>query len=338
MPDLNLRNPEVTAELQDVARQWLDLGVDGFRLDAAQHLVEEDGVYANTPDNSAWLAGFDSAVKAVRPDALLVGEVWADSTTSSSYVPHQVDLTFDFPSADAAAKFAVIGDADALLSSATDDLTEYPQWQAGVFTDNHDRARLASLAFDDPDRLRLIATWQLTQPGVPFLLYGQELGLPGQKPDERIRSPLPWSDDAPAAGFTTGKPWEPLQGGWRELNVAAEQADPHSLLHLYQRLIRVRAQQPALRTGSYRTLKVDEPGGFAYLRTLADEQVLVLGNASAAPIHGLTVRLPARSRGTWTSLLGPALDQDSAGARFTPVGTLQPWDTVVLRRVSAAHH
>ena len=59
MPDLNLRNPDVTAALDDVARFWLDdLGVDGFRLDAARHLIEDGETLQNTPETFAWLAGF----------------------------------------------------------------------------------------------------------------------------------------------------------------------------------------------------------------------------------------------------------------------------------------
>jgi alpha-amylase len=75
MPDLNLRNPAVTAELEDVARFWLDdMGVDGFRLDAAKHLIEDGkDAQTNTPETKAWLAGFKEAVDAVNPDALLVG-------------------------------------------------------------------------------------------------------------------------------------------------------------------------------------------------------------------------------------------------------------------------
>ena len=330
MPDLNLRNPEVTAELEDVARFWLDLGVDGFRLDAAQHLVEQDGEYANTPDNAEWLSSFNAFVKGVDPDALLVGEVWSDSITSSEYVPGQSDLTFDFTSADSAATLATIGDADRLLTAAEDDLDNYPEGQVAVFTDNHDRNRNASLAFDDPDRLRLLATWLLTQPGVPFLYYGQEIGLPGVKPDEQIRTPMPWSDASPAAGFTTGEPWEDLQGGWEATNVATQQADPDSLWNHYARLIAARNASPALRTGSFETLEVSDDAGFAYLRTLGDEQVIVLGNAGRAPIDGLTITLPEESSGTWTSLLGQQIAQPT-GTAFTPVADLAPWETAIVR-------
>ena len=239
MPDLNLRNAAVIgARSRTSPRYWLDQGVDGFRLDGAQHLVEEDGVYAeHRGQQGRGSTGFNEFVKSVRADALLVGEIWTSSTVSSSYVPDQVDLAFDFDTADAASALASSGFADALLSAAESNLSKYPDWQVGVFSDNHDRDRLASLAADDPGRLRLIATWLLTAPGVPFVYYGQEIGLPGQKPDEQIRTPLPWTGDGPSAGFSTATAWEPLQPGWQQRNIAAQQADAGSLWNQYAQLV-----------------------------------------------------------------------------------------------------
>ncbi len=77
MPDLNLANPDVTAELDAIGRFWLDeMGVDGFRLDAARHLIEDGRQLENTPATFEWLAGFRERLKADHPDALVLGEVW----------------------------------------------------------------------------------------------------------------------------------------------------------------------------------------------------------------------------------------------------------------------
>ena len=90
MPDLNLRNPAVTAELKDIARFWLqDMGVDGFRLDAAKHLIEDGRVQTNTPETLAWLKDFKASVDAAKPGSLLVGEVWDPASIAGSYVPGQ---------------------------------------------------------------------------------------------------------------------------------------------------------------------------------------------------------------------------------------------------------
>ncbi len=330
MPDLNLQNPEVTAQIEEIASYWLDLGVDGFRLDGAQHLVEEDGVFANTAANKQWLTRFNDYVKSVRSDALLVGEIWIGSAISSSYVPSQVDIAFDFDTADAASDLASSGfGSDELLGATDRNLSQYPAWQVGVFTDNHDRDRLASLAGQDPGRLRFIATWLLTQPGVPFLYYGQEIGLPGRKPDERIRTPLPWTGDAPSGGFSTAQAWEPLADGWQQRNVAAQQVDEGSLLRHYAALVNIRNAHAALRTGEYASLEVDDSSGFAYVRTLGDEFVVVLGNASDEPVATLAVTLPEGApQGEWASVLGPQAAQSDS--QTITVTNLAPWETAIL--------
>ena len=75
-PDLNYRNPAVTAKMDDVVRFWLqDQGVDGFRLDAANYLIEEGQVQQNSDATHTWLAAFRKFYKQVKPQALTVGEI-----------------------------------------------------------------------------------------------------------------------------------------------------------------------------------------------------------------------------------------------------------------------
>ncbi len=332
MPDLNLTNPDVTEEIEDIARYWLsDVGVDGFRLDGAQHLVEQDGVYANTAANKDWLAGFNAFVKGVRSDALLVGEVWIGTQISKGYVPSQVDLVFDFDSSDAARSSAGSGFGSTLLKATEKYVLQFPDRQVAVFTDNHDKDRLASFVGDDPGRLRFIATWLVTQPGVPFIYYGQEIGLPGKKPDELIRTPLPWTGDDPAGGFTSGTPWEPLADGWQERNVAAQQADDSSLMRHYARLVAARNAAQALRHGDYEALETEGLDSFAFLRRTADDVVLVLGNAGGSTEKDFAVMLPeGLPGGSWTSMLGQQIEQPSGSGAYSPVDELDAWETLVL--------
>ena len=128
-------------------------------------------------------------------------------------------------------------------------------------------------------------------PGTPFLYYGEEIGLTGTKPDERIRTPMPWTGDAPAAGFTTGTPWEPLQDGWETVNVAAQADDPASLLSTYRDLIRVRAAVPALQHGATVRVAGGAPEVTGWLSTTGDETVLAVVNLSDDPVdaYGLTL-------------------------------------------------
>ena len=65
------------------------------------------------------------------------------------------------------------------------------------------------------DKAKLAASVLMTAPGVPFIYYGEEIGMTGEKPDEQIRTPMQWSAEG-NAGFTTGSPWEPVNGDYRE--------------------------------------------------------------------------------------------------------------------------
>ena len=110
MADLNLANPDVTTELDDIARFWLeDVGVDGFRMDAIKHLFEEGSALEELPATHAWLEGYQDRMEAYKPDTLLVGEVYSDSSLSAGYVPDDVDLTFDFGFAEAVVGGAFAG-------------------------------------------------------------------------------------------------------------------------------------------------------------------------------------------------------------------------------------
>ncbi|MFT3683418.1 MAG: alpha-amylase family glycosyl hydrolase [Phycisphaerales bacterium] len=98
MPDLNFRNPQVTTEIKGTARFWLtQMNVDGFRLDAIRHLIEDGKVQENTPETHAWLKDFQAYCKSVKPDCFTVGEVWSDTRTIASYVNGaEMDSAFEF--------------------------------------------------------------------------------------------------------------------------------------------------------------------------------------------------------------------------------------------------
>jgi glycosidase len=283
LPDLNLRNPEVTAELTADAGFWLtDVGVDGFRLDAAKHLIEDGATTENTPETHEWWKTFRGTVEAKSPAALLLGEVWDTPQNSSSYVPDDLDLTFDFALASTEAFGAQSGDGSSVSRALATISSLYPLSSGfGAFLTNHDQDRIASQLKGEAGALRVAADLLLTGPGVPFIYYGEEIGMTGAKPDERIRTPMRWDGTSPAAGFSTDAPWEALSDDPASINVAAESADPGSLLSHYRDLIRVRAAHPALATGSWTAIDVDAPGVVAALRTSPTETALVLTNVSA---------------------------------------------------------
>jgi alpha-amylase len=139
----------------------------------------------------------------------------------------------------------------------------------------------------------------LTLPGVPFLYYGEEIGMSGAKPDERIRTPMQWSGEA-NAGFSDAMPWQGPNPDYTTRNVAAQLADEGSLLRRYIRLIRLRSAYEALRTGEL----IPVPSGniyvWAYVRHGEAEDVLVVHNLSDAPLsdYALAVRGSVLAPGT----------------------------------------
>jgi glycosidase len=119
---------------------------------------------------------------------------------------------------------------------------------------------------------------------VPFVYYGEEIGQIGEKPDEMIRNPMPWSS-AVHGGFTqANRPWEPLQPGHATRNVAVQDADPASLLNHYRRLIRLRQSKPALSRGSFRSLETGREDVIAWERAAEGERIIVVANLSDAAI------------------------------------------------------
>jgi len=342
MPDLDLANPAVSAAMDDVAAFWLDdLGVDGFRLDAAKHLIEDGAQLTNTPATLTWLEGFRSRVKAVDPRALLVGEVWDSTSISAGYVrAGALDMSFAFELASSTLSAIRMGDAGSLEQVQAEVTTDYPPGGYGAFLTNHDQDRTMDVLDRDPAAAALAGTLLLTGAGVPFIYYGEELGMSGRKPDEEIRTPLAWDATEPAHGFTTGQAWEAFAPTADVANVATQVADPGSLLADYRALIGLRATHAALRDGDFIPIDDAPPGVYAYLRHAGNETIAVVANLGDAPIDdaGLTLAQGPLCGQPNVDLLfgqavvaGPVVNAGGGFDGYVPVRHLEPRQTVVFR-------
>jgi glycosidase len=293
MPDLNLENPKVTAELGSIGDFWLDdMGVDGFRIDAARHLIEDGRRLENTDATFDWLVAFRSRLKSTKPEALVLGEVWDASSMSARYVKDgSLDLSFDFGLASATITSLRSGDAGSLRAAQAEVARLYPPGGLATFLTNHDQDRIMSQLDGDVDAARLAATFLLTGGGTPFIYYGEELGLTGRKPDERIRTPMRWDGTKPAAGFSAADPWEALGDDPPGTDVATEAADAGSLLSTYLSLVRLRTTYPALAGGDWIPIAAEASSVVAYLRHLAGQSMLVVANLGAEPVEGPVLSL-----------------------------------------------
>lgn len=291
MPDLNYDHPAVREEAKRVATYWLtEMGADGFRLDAIKHLFERDQgrVVEHVPATHEFLREFAAHVRAVKPDAFTIGEVWDSIGAMLRYYPDQLDAYFAFEVSDAILEAVRTGSATPLFPPFRRLQREVPAGRWAPFLRNHDQTRTVTALGGDTARARLAATILLTLPGLPFVYYGEEIGMTGDKPDERLRTPMHWSR-APAAGFTRGVPWEPLQPDSFTANVEAHEADGGSLLNLHRRLIHLRAQHPALGAGTLLPLAASRDAVAAYLRRDGTRAVLVLVNLGRTPLAGVTL-------------------------------------------------
>ena len=287
MPDLNYANATVAKEMESIAEFWLNLGVDGFRVDAIQHIFEsEDGNIRSQPETFEWLAGFEAFIKTVNPDAFIVGETWTDTGTIVKY--HEdgdLDMSFNYPLWSAILDAVSSRSASDLAFMLEQDERLYPEDALrGTFVSNHDQIRPATtfgLLRRDEARIKLAGGLLLSLPGVPFIYYGEEIGMPngeGER-DEQKRTPMLWNSGE-HFGFSEAEPWHPFSSEDEAITVAAQEADPDSVLNTYKDFVALRKSNPALHSGRTEVLDTDERSLLALIREAEGQRVLVLANVS----------------------------------------------------------
>ena len=291
MPDLNYRNPAVTKQMFNVTKYWLEnIGVDGFRLDAAKHLIEEGNKIENTNSTHEWLKGFYTFYKSVNPNAYTVGEVYGAGAFLGTKYTQQLDHIFNFELASGIVN-SVGGESNTGINSAWNfTLKDISNGEYATFLTNHDQNRVMSVLNGNGAKAKLAAVMLLTSPGTPFIYYGEEIGMQGKKPDEDIRLPMQWNADA-NAGFTTGTSWRAPNADYSQVNVAAQEQDPNSLLNLYRMLTKLRVEHPALRSGKLIILETSNAGVYAVVRSDSKENILVLVNLKGTPISDYALSL-----------------------------------------------
>lgn len=289
MPDLNYQNPAVVEEIKNVFKFWIELGVDGFRLDGARHIIEEGMKQVDTPSTHRFFKDLRTFVKNLNPEILLIGEVWADRFTASTYIKSgdELDLIFDFDLATGYLSSAKYGNAGRALNALKFTQRLFPGEKSASFLTNHDMDRIMSELGGDIEKAKNAAFMLLTGPGVVFLYYGEEIGMEGKRGDEDTdinrRLPMQWTGGE-SAGFTTGTPWAPVHPAYLQNNVEASQQLPGSLLSLYRELLRIRPREMALGYGDVYLLNAHKAVVYAVLRSTPNENILILMNLSDKPV------------------------------------------------------
>ncbi len=295
--------------------------------------MEEPGRSANVSRTHDMLREFAAHVRQVDANAFTIGEVFDSTDVLLAYYPDQLDAYFAFEVADAILDAVRDGSAANLMASVLRLQAAVPDHRWSPFLRNHDQTRTMTWLGGDVARAKLAASLLLTLPGIPFVYYGEEIGMTGDKPDPRIRTPMHWSL-GPAAGFTQGTPWEPLQPDSFIANVAAMDGDPGSLLNHYRHLIRLRAEHRALGVGEMVPLDAGTAQVAAFLRRADDHIALVIANLgttsrSDVALSSGTYSLPP-GRYTPTALMSERhaapleIGMDGRMTGYTPLSSLRP--------------
>ncbi|MDP1622787.1 MAG: alpha-glucosidase [Bacteroidales bacterium] len=316
-PDLNWRDAELPNVFFEEMKFWLDLGVDGFRLDVI-NMIAKDKKFRSNPV-AFGIQAFQkhiytrnrkrsvTVVKQIRElldrydDRVSIGEIYAqppgDAKTAAKYLAKGKDglhLTFDF------SLIFTTWNAHSYFKSIKTWHDSIPKggWPCNVLS-NHDLFRSIDRfpwRTNREEKAKVAATLLLTLMGTPFIYYGEEIGMhnahiaksqirdpigkrfwPLFNGRDKARTPMQWVPET-KEGFTTGNPWLPLNKDTRLRNVRQQEGEPSSLLNLYRNLIKVRKTSEALQKGSWLPINNGQDGILAYLRNTENERILVILN------------------------------------------------------------
>lgn len=284
MPDLNYENGDLKAAMFDHAAYWIDeIGIDGFRLDAVKYIYENGSQLEDLEATHTFFKDLSSHIKSFNPDAITVGEAWTSTSKVVPYVTDErIDFCFEFDLATSLINAARSGSISNLTDQVTNVINAYPWYQFSTFLTNHDQNRIMNELSSDIGKSKIAASIYLTLPGVPFLYYGEEVGMLGAKPDENIRRPMQWTGGRNAGFTTAGSAWNAPSSNYADNNVDELEDDPSSLLNHYKKLIHTRNEYAALRTGDFITLDASLGGVLTYLRQLDDEKVVIAINSTSS--------------------------------------------------------
>ncbi|HEY1396833.1 alpha-amylase family glycosyl hydrolase [Roseateles sp.] len=334
MPDYNMRNPAVVKYHADSLRFWLNRGLDGYRLDAVPHLIENSAKdWNDQPESRALTGEFTRLIKRY-PHRFVVCEATAEPKVYTRDDICGSAFAFGLERAVIAAAKGGDDSVEAVAKVARF-FTEAPLSMATMLS-NHDifAGRRAWDQFEgDETRYKLAAATYLLLPGTPFIYYGEEIGqagvagLPGDAP---LRAPMSWS--ATSAGFSTGTPFRPASPNIATHNAQAQAADPGSLLNFYKAMLALRNSQPAIARGRYEA-PLAQGQVLSFQRAYQGQRVLVVINygREAAELSLPSLPPKARLRPLHPLRTSPAATAATADARGQVTLSAPPLSVQVFR-------
>ena len=316
-PDLNWRNEKVVAAMKEELKFWLDLGIDGYKINGINLLVK-DKTLRNNPTYPGRYSHYNKQrhifdrnrplvhrrIRSIRDlintydDKVLIGEVVVEPPGEPEMVASyygtfydELNLAMDYSLINLPFKSDIYQSSTKRWYDAVD--RNWPAW----ILSNQDHERMASKFKGNENMIRMAAMFFFTQKGSLFMYYGQELGLENSKvrkseikdtvprvslfgPRSRDgeRGPMVWDSHDKYGGFSSVKPWIPMILDRKKFAVNEQKAKVVSTFHYYQKFIQLRKHHPALMEGDCTYLSPQSKGVFAYLRSCDEETLLVVLN------------------------------------------------------------
>jgi alpha-amylase len=268
MPKLNFENKDVQDYFIKIAKFWLDPngdgdlsdGIDGFRCDAAKEIPHQ------------FWNRFRKEIKAVKSDALILGEVWDNANFMIPFYKEEFDMLFDYPFLYALDGYFANNNIDALKNKINELKSIYPIGSQSVrFLANHDNNRALS-RYNDTAKLKQAIFIIMTTPGTPMIYYGDEIGLQGKLPPENVRQKMDWTE------------------------ILRQEKDDNSIFNFYKTMIALRKKYKTLserddkKSESLSLLEDEQNTIFSYIRYDANGKYLILVNNSGKRVDSAKLK------------------------------------------------
>lgn len=365
-PDLNWSNPYVREAMKDAMRFWLDRGVDGFRVDAVNHIgknMELPNEEVNTAYSEEWMENpYDQLMRhnsADYPEALH-SYVWemAQVLKDERYDDRDLRMVLE-----AYIGEAELRDLDAVAPGVASTFNFgrfYIDWSAmhhkiqidyyytrlqktavgNQVNGNHDKMRVATRLGED--FARTAAVMNLFLPGMTFVYNGEELNLrDGEIPPERMkdpnglrdpqRTPMIWDQNQPNGGFSNANPdnlWLPTNQQDMDRSAEIQKDQPKSTLSVYREALKLCHRLDAVQHGAYEPVHRDNDNVLVFRRHTDDDEVIVLVNFTR---ESQRVRLNETDFIIAESVLSSNNVRESLGRVDIRAGiTLEPTEALVI--------
>lgn len=281
MPELNFESEAVKKAVVDIAKHYIDMGIDGFRFDAAKYVFFGD--HQRSLEFWKW---YLNELRGMKPDIYTVAEVWDGDGITDIYF--EATNCFDFTISQASgliSETAQKGDVNRYTNYVENYINRVTSIRAGAqitpFIANHDMDRAAGFLTVASGHMQMAANLYLLGPGTPFIYYGEEIGIRGSRgganTDANRRLAMKWGDDD---AVTDPKGATYPASSQIETTVAEQRLDPASLYTYYKKVINARNANPEIALGSYKALKLTGTNVGGFIAEYEGSKVIVIHNTT----------------------------------------------------------